>query len=185
MRLAVGTQRRAKLEAVHRAVLRLRSIPWPEEDSIEIVPVSVPSGVPEMPMGEEEGLAGAANRARAALQLTGADLGLGLEGGVVIVDREEPLLLLRNWAAAWDGARLWYGCGPGIQLPVELSRAILHGEELGVAIDRYAGQQDVRSGRGTFGVLTADLLDRAHAFEDAVLAALAPWYAPSPRIRPG
>jgi len=181
MKLAVGTLRRAKLEAVRRALDRLASIPWPSGSPAELVPVSVPSNVSDMPMDEAEGLRGAANRARAALDRTGADLALGLEGGVVIVDRKKALLLLRNWAAAWDGDRLWYGCGPGIQLPTELSLAILDGEELGVAIDRYAGEHDIRSGRGTFGVLTADLLDRAHAFEDAVLAALAPWYAPLSR----
>jgi len=181
MRLAVGTLRRAKLDAVRGALRRLAALPWPSDGAVEIVPAAVPSGVSDMPMSEEEGLAGAANRARASLAATGADLALGLEGGVVVVDRERPLLLLRNWAAAWDGARLWYGSGPGIQLPQELARPVLAGEELGITIDRYAGQHDVRSGRGTFGVLTADLLHRAHAFEDAVLAALAPWYAPAAR----
>ncbi|HHQ48077.1 MAG TPA: DUF84 family protein [Acidobacteria bacterium] len=176
MRLAVGTLRRAKLDAVRGAVEHLRALPWPTGEPLEIVPIAVPSGVSDMPMSEEEGLAGAANRARAALSATGAELALGLEGGVVVVDREQPLLILRNWAAAWDGRRLWYGSGPGIQLPAELAETVLGGEELGVAIDRYAGEHDIRSGRGTFGVLTADLLDRAHAFEDAVVAALAPWY---------
>jgi len=184
MRIAIGTQRRAKLEAVRRALLRLQEIPWPEDGAAHIVPVSVPSGVSPMPLSEREGLAGAANRARAALEATGADLALGLEGGAVVLDPGEPLLLLRNWAAAWDGSRLWYGSGPGIELPPQLSKPILQGEELGVAIDRYTGQHDIRSGRGTFGVLTADLLDRAHAFEDAVLAALAPWYARWPSGTP-
>lgn len=178
MKLAVGTLRRAKLEAVHGALARLHRLPWPSGERVEVLPVSVPSGVPDMPMSEEEGLQGAANRARAALEVTGGSLALGLEGGVIVVGPPEPIVVLRNWAAAWDGNRLWFGSGPGIQLPRELAVAVLGGEELGLAIDRYAGEHDVRSGRGTFGVLTADLLDRRHAFEDAVLAALAPWYAP-------
>ena len=52
MRLAVGTLREAKLEAVRRALSRLATIPWPPGPPAEIVPVSVPSGVPEMPLSE-------------------------------------------------------------------------------------------------------------------------------------
>lgn len=178
MRIAVGTLRHSKLEAVRGALHRLRGLPWPPGGKVELLSVSVPSGVPDMPMAEGEGLRGAANRARGALDATGASLALGLEGGVIVARRPEPVVILRNWAAAWDGSRLWFGSGPGMQLPAELSSAVLDGEELGLAIDRYAGEHDVRSGRGTLGVLTADLLDRRHAFEDAVLAALAPWYAP-------
>ena len=145
-----------------------------------MVPVAVASGVPEMPMSESEGVAGARNRAMAALAATGADLALGLEGGVAVLDRSAPVVVLRNWAAAWDGHRMWIGSGPGLQLPSVLAGAVLAGEELGDAIDRYSGERDVRSGRGTFGVVTRDVIDRAHAFEDAVLGALAPWYASPP-----
>ena len=176
MRLAVGTLRKPKLLAVQRALARLAEHGWPGEE-VELVPVAADSGVSQMPLSEEEGVAGAGNRAREALRTAGADLALGLEGGVVVLGEQPPLVLLRNWAAAWDGSRLAVGSGPGIQLPGELAAAVLAGEELGDAIDRHAGGRDIRSGRGTFGVLTADVVDRADAFATAVLAALAPWYA--------
>lgn len=176
MRLAVGTLREAKLAAVRRALARLEERGWPG-GGVTVVPVAAASGVSEMPLSEEEGVAGARNRARSALRATGAELALGLEGGVAILAAQPPVVLLRNWAAAWDGSRLSIGCGPGIQLPRELAEAVLAGEELGDAIDRYARGRDIRSGRGTFGVLTADVVDRADAFAAAVLAALAPWYA--------
>jgi len=175
MRIAVGTLRRAKLEAVRRALETLEDRGWPGE-AVEVVPVAVPSGVSDMPLDEAEGVAGARNRARAAREAAGADLALGLEGGVVRVNGDPPVVLLRNWAAAWDGERLAVGSGPGIELPRELAEAVLGGEELGDAIDRWAGGRDIRSGRGTFGVLTDDLVDRADAFAAAILAALAPWY---------
>lgn len=176
MRMAVGTLRRAKLEAVHLALERLRGLGWPDGGRIEMVPVRVSSGVSEMPMSEEEGVRGAFNRARSALEAAGADLGLGLEGGVAVVSANPTVMMLRNWAVAWDGRLRWVGTGPGFELPKELAAAVLAGEELGEAIDRFAGEHDVRSGRGTFGVVTRDLIDRAHAFEDAVVGALAPWY---------
>lgn len=183
MRLAVGTLRAAKLEAVRHAVARLATLGWPADGRVQTVPVDVPSGVSEMPMTEAEGVMGARQRARAALEATAADLALGLEGGVVVLDARTPVVVLRNWAAAWDGEQEWVGSGPGLQLPVELARAVLGGVELGDAIDDFADEHDVRSGRGTFGVLTRDLIDRAHAFEDAVLGALTPWYSTGRSVR--
>jgi inosine/xanthosine triphosphatase len=180
-RLAVGTLRRAKLEAVRLALDRLVAAGWTDAAGYEIVPVDVPSGVSAMPMSETEGVRGARLRAQAALAATGADVALGLEGGAVVVDCDPPLVLLRNWAAASDGHRTWVGSGPGIMLPEALARSLLDGAELGVVIDRFAGGRDIRSGRGAFGVLTADHIDRAAAFADAVITALAPWYNPDLR----
>jgi inosine/xanthosine triphosphatase len=177
-RLAVGTLRQAKLDAVRLALDRLSTAGWADAAGCEVVPVDVPSGVSAMPMSETEGVRGARLRAQAALAATGADLALGLEGGAVVVDRAMPLVLLRNWAAASDGHRTWVGSGPGIMLPEALARSLLDGAELGVVIDRFAGGRDIRSGRGAFGVLTADHIDRAAAFADAVITALAPWYNP-------
>jgi non-canonical (house-cleaning) NTP pyrophosphatase len=109
----------------------------------------------------------------------GAELGIGLEGGAVVVDREREVVLLRNWAAATDGKLEWIGSGPGVQLPTALARAVLAGEELATAVDRYANASDVRSGRGAFGVITGDRITRAEAFTAAILTALAPWYHPA------
>jgi|AMFO01.1.fsa_nt_gi Uncharacterized conserved protein len=178
MRLAVGTLRRAKLDGVRDALERLAALPWPGDGAVEVVPLRAPSGVAAMPMSEEEGIRGAWNRARFAAEATGADLALGLEGGVRVLGGRPPLVVLCNWAVAWDGRRRWLGAGPGVQLPTALAEAVLAGEELGDAIDRFSGERDVRSGRGTFGVLTRDVIGRAHAFELAVLGALAPWYNP-------
>ncbi len=177
-RLAVGTLRQAKLDAVRLALDRLAAAGWADAVGCEVLPVDVPSGVSAMPMSEPEGVLGARQRAQSALAATGADLALGLEGGAVVVDPDVPLVLLRNWAAACDGQRTWVGSGPGIMLPAALARALLDGAELGVVIDRFADGRDIRSGRGAFGVLTADHIDRAAAFADAVITALAPWYNP-------
>ncbi len=176
MRVAVGTLRRAKLEAVHRAFERLADVGVWMTDGIELIPTDVPSGVAAMPMSEEEGIAGARNRARRSGELVDADLALGLEGGVIVVPGAPPILILRNWAVAWDGRTEWIGSGPGVQLPARLARAVLGGVELGEAIDVFAGAHDIRSGRGTFGVLTRDVMDRSEAFAEAVVAALVPWY---------
>jgi non-canonical (house-cleaning) NTP pyrophosphatase len=45
-------------------------------------------------------------------------------------------------------------------------------------IDEVAGQQDVRSRQGAWGVLSRDLFTRAMSFEVALIAAFAPFYNP-------
>lgn len=72
-RVAVGTKNPAKIDAVESKV----QIQWPDS---EIIPVSVPSGVSEMPMSDAECIQGAKNRASAALAEANADLAFGLEG---------------------------------------------------------------------------------------------------------
>ena len=179
MRIAVATLRRPKLEGVRRALERLRRLPWPN-DEVEIMPFEVESGEPDTPLSDTATLRGARRRARTVLeQHPDADLGLGLEGGVDEIPGQPPAAVLRNWAVAWDGTREGVGSGPGILLPPVLSEAVLGGGDLAAAIDRLAGERDIRSRQGTFGVLTADLIDPTEAFALAVTAALCPWYEPA------
>ncbi|HZS43795.1 MAG TPA: DUF84 family protein, partial [Blastocatellia bacterium] len=69
------------------------------------------------------------------------------------------------------------GSSPSIEVPRQIAAGVFEGgDELSVVIDRIAGEHDVRSKQGTWGVLTLDLLTRRQSFEAALLAALAPFY---------
>ena len=128
--------------------------------------------------GFAKALAGARARARAALgSAPGADIALGLEGGVEILGREPLEVALRNWAVAWDGSREGIGSSAGVLLLESVAAAVLAGEDLAAVIDRFAAEHDVRSRQGAFGVLTAGVVNRADAYAQAVLTALAPFYA--------
>ena len=48
--------------------------------------------------------------------------------------------------------------------------------ELAEVIDETAGEHDVRSRQGAWGVLSRDLFTRAMSFEVALVAAFAPFY---------
>src|SRR5512147_411633 len=87
MLIAIGSTNPVKCNA-SRAVLASL---YPDA---EFVCAEVPSGVSAQPWGDVETRTGALNRARAALEHTGADLAIGLEGGVQ--DSEFGLL-----TAAW------------------------------------------------------------------------------------
>lgn len=146
---------------------------WP--DAI-VIPVDVATGVSEMPMSDAESLAGAKNRAQAALAQAQADLGVGLEGGV----NPEPIgLVLHGWVVVVDGhGRTGIGGAGRLPLPETIARRVLAGEELGPVMDAVLGQTEVRKQGGAVGALTAGLVLRQEAFAQGVAYALAPFVAP-------
>ena len=169
-RVAVGSRNPVKIAAV-RAVLA-RVAPDAAVDG-----VAVSSGVPDQPWGDDETIRGARERARAALSAEGAELAVGLEGGVV--DMGDGTVHTCAWAVAVDrSGREGVGGSLAMPLPAAVARLVRDGLELGHAMDRVSGQHDVKHGQGAVGLLTAGLVDRQRAYEVLVTYALAPWLAP-------
>ena len=84
---------------------------------------------------------------------------------------------LKGWAYVTDGSRGSFGASPSIIVPEVLVHAVVEGgRELAEVIDETAGEHDVRSRQGAWGVLSRDLLTRAMSFEVALVAAFAPFY---------
>ena len=164
-RVAVGSTNPVKLGAV-RAVLRQLA------PSISVEGVAVGSGVPDQPHGDEQTIAGAANRAHAARAALDADLGVGIEGGVV----ETPTgMRTCAWAvvATRDGAT-HVGGSLSMPLPDTVAALIRDGAELGHAIDRLAGTENIKHSAGAVGILTEGLVSRQQAYEVIIAYALAP-----------
>ncbi|MCA1631499.1 MAG: DUF84 family protein [Acidobacteria bacterium] len=62
-------------------------------------------------------------------------------------------------------------------MPAHIVREVVVGRrELGEVIDEVAGERDVRSKQGAWGVISRELLTRAQSFESALVAAFAPFY---------
>lgn len=172
-----------------RATVRAAPEGWTVEAS------AVPSGVAEQPTGRSETVAGAENRARAALETaaptrsgpddgterpTGGDagataaLGVGIEGGVARPDGLDGLWLIM-WAAATDGDRTGRGGGPTLRLPDRIAERVDGGEELGPVMDDVLGESGVARDRGAAGALTGGAIDRERALAAAVAGALGPF----------
>ena len=167
--IAVGSANPAKIEAVRAAVAGV----WPEAT---VRGVSVSSGVSAMPTGDEECLAGARNRARAAREAAGADLGVGMEGGVA---HTTAGLMLLGWVAVVDGNGVeGVSSTARLPLPAPIAERVLAGEELGPVMDDILGVEKSNHRGGAIGALTAGLVPRADAFAMAVLYALSPFIAP-------
>jgi non-canonical (house-cleaning) NTP pyrophosphatase len=89
----------------------------------------------------------------------------------------KPHTFLRGWAYVSDGERGSFGASPSIIVPGPVVRAVIDGKrELAIVIDETAGELDVRSRQGAWGVLSRDLFTRAMSFEVALVAAFAPFY---------
>lgn len=167
-RVAVGSSNPVKVAAV-RAVLA-RAAP-----ETEVVSVEVASGVPDQPWGDEETIRGATARARAALTVADADLGIGIEGGVV--ETPEGVRTCAWAAIAGRDGRIHVGGSLAMPLPPAVATLVRAGTELGHAMDVVSGGKDTKRGAGAVGILTGGLVDRRGAYEVIVTYALAPWIA--------
>jgi inosine/xanthosine triphosphatase len=182
MIIALGSDRAAKIMAVRAAVVRIAGLDarWNEAT---ITARAVETDAPAMPLTDWELMHGARARALAAREAlqgegTRADIYIGLEGGFhsISVD-DEWHTFLRGWAYAMDDERGYFGATPSVSVPTSIAEMVIDGKrELGVVIDEVAGERDVRSRQGAWGVLSRDLLTRSVSFESALIAALAPFY---------
>jgi len=164
-RAAIGSRNPAKIEAVRRALARLAP-------GCALQAVDVASGVPDQPVGDDATRQGARNRARAALEASGADIAFGLEGGVA---HEPPVVWLVSWVAAVtrDGRS---GDASGLRMPLPSSVAgrLEGGDELGTIIDDLFGVSASKQHSGAVGLLTEGFVSRTDAFADLVAMACAP-----------
>ena len=168
--IAVGSTNPVKIAAA-RAVLGALA------PSATIDGIAVASTVPDQPVGDDETIRGAIARARAALAATGADLGVGSEGGVV--EDADGGMRTCAWAAIVD-ARGHTGVGGSLAmaLPPRVAEMIRAGIELGHAMDALVGAHDTKRGAGAVGILTAGLVDRQRAYEVLVTYAVARFVTP-------
>ena len=132
----------------------------------EVIGVDVDSGVAEQPWGDEETLLGAKQRARAALDKSQASIGVGLEGGVQII---EGILYVCNWGALVDkhGAEIIAG-GARFPLPENIKQKLEEGQILGPVISEYARRADVSKKEGAIGIFTNGTVSRTDMYEHLV-----------------
>ena len=181
-RVALGSDRAAKIMAVRAAVARVAEVDLAWTDA-SVVARKVQTDAPAMPLNDWQLMSGARQMALAVrdilvAQKLDADLYVGLEGGFHSIQLDsEWLTFLRGWAFVTDGERGSFGMSPSIAVPEPIVESVVKGKrELGEVIDEVAGMRDVRSKQGAWGVLSRDLLTRSMSFEAALIAAFAPFY---------
>ncbi|MHA6260389.1 DUF84 family protein [Sporosarcina sp. CAU 1771] len=155
MEFIIGSKNKAKIKAVKEALENHfpDAVVYSEE---------VGSGVSEQPFGEEETRIGAINRALRASGYKKGAIGIGLEGGVRII---EGKMYLCNWGALAlsDGTKFTAG-GAQIPLPLSIATELIEGKELGQVIEHYFDATDIRNNEGAIGMLTAGVVNRDDLF---------------------
>ena len=184
IRIAVGSKRTPKLDAVREALSTLGPLLHPKSN-FEVTGFEVETGVSHTPRSRIELMAGARGRCE-ALRSIGEQTAayfVGLEGGLDVMyeDGNEAgrrLVFLESWAYVSDaGGRGFYGRSGAILLPEALAIEVLdRGTELSKAIEAYTGIQGVRDSQGAWGILTKNLINRQESFRIAVVSAFAPFF---------
>ena len=170
-RVRVGSTNEPKLDAVRNALA-------PYAPDVEVAGVDVPSGVPEQPVGWEEIVRGARNRARLARASEPCDLGVGLEDGLVALPDGEGELRHLNvgCAAIAHGERIWLGFSSGFAYPPGCTEpAVRDRAPIGSLFDRFWQQRRGEAAArtlGNIGKLTLGVLPRSEYIRHAVLCAL-------------
>lgn len=165
MDVAVGSENPVKIAATERALA--------DRLTADVAGVAVDPAVPEQPRGHGETLAGARSRADQAVA-TGADLGVGIEGGVAQLSEPTGLFLVM-WAAVTDGDRTGVGAGPNFRLPAAVADRVEADGELGPVMDELLDTDDLGAGAGAAGALTDGVVDRESSLVHAVAAAAGPF----------
>jgi inosine/xanthosine triphosphatase len=164
--IAVGSTNPVKLAAVQVVLGRA----FPEAT---FIPVEAPSGVPEQPWGDDETRLGAFNRANQALAKTGADYGVGLEGGL---SETSVGLMTCAWCAMVDRrGKVGYGGGVKMLLPPLVADILRQHGELGPVMDTLINEPGTKQKQGAVGILTNGLSNRQAAYEQLVAMAAAPF----------
>lgn len=164
VRVRVGTGNPVKVEAVRRVLNGLF-------DRVEVDSVEVDPGVPPQPQGREA-LRGALNRARRALGE--ADLGVGIEAGLVRQPGVRRDLDVQFCVVVDRGGRVTVGTGPGFEHPPTVLRMVADGFTVGEAMERLTGVPDIGTREGAIGHLSEGRMGRTRLTEAAVLMAMVP-----------
>lgn len=135
--------------------------------------ISVPSGVSDQPMTDEETFAGARNRAiNAGKAEAEAHYWAGVEGGIQKNGSEMEAFA---WVVILSADKSGKARTASFQLPPAVVELIDQGMELGHADDMVFKRNNSKQKNGAVGILTNDLIDRVGYYEPAVILALIPF----------
>jgi len=162
---AIGSKNPAKVKAAKSAVGKYFK-------DAEFLIVDVDSGVDRQPI-DDETETGARNRAAGALKKTGADFGIGIEGGLVG-------LYGRHYATACcvvasKSGEIHIAYSPFFELPQKMLEHVRQRRELGDIMDEHTGRKGTKQEEGALGILSRGKMTRVQALEAAVVLALMPF----------
>lgn len=169
--LVVASRNPVKIQAAQKGFEEM----FPQE-TFTAEGISVPSGVSDQPMGDEETYQGAWNRVQAAkAQQPDADYWIGIEGGNIPQGKEMEVMA---WVIVLSKEQMGKARTAGFYLPPKVMELINQGYELGHADDIVFGVSNSKQTGGSSGLLTNGVMDRLRFYVPAVVLALIPFLKP-------
>jgi len=170
MKILVGTKNPVKLEAAKEAFELYH-------ETVEVISLEVDSGVKTQPINEETYL-GAENRALALKKLNsresfGADYMIGIEGGI-----KETF---GRWFAFGcmclidKHGNKSFGTSAHFQLPQNVVKRLLNGEELGHVMDDIQNEKNTKQKLGAIGYFTEGKMNRKELYIPGIISAIIPF----------
>ena len=167
MKIVVASKNPVKMNASCKAFAQCFA------DTPEVCGISVPSGVADQPMNEEETLLGARNRVRHAIEgASSGDYYVGIEGGIEMLNGR---MFAFAWIVVSDGQTEGEARTAAFELPVAISRLVREGMELGDADDQVFRKKNSKQQNGAVGLLSRDHITRQTLYEQAIILALIPF----------
>jgi inosine/xanthosine triphosphatase len=161
--IAVGSRNPVKIQATQAGAGTMLG-------EVEVIGIEVDSGVSAQPMSDEEMIAGAMQRAKAALAaMPNASYGVGLEGGC---SELKEGLFAGAWCVVVNRAGVAGLASTGkFELPPRVAELVRGGMELGHADDLVHGRSNSKQSTGSIGILTHGKYVRAQFYTPAVMMA--------------
>ena len=173
MTILIASTNPNKIEGTKKAFLEFPEV-FGAVNKLEIQANKFPSNVPDQPIGYEQILSGAYNRALNAKDSdTNSiyDFYVGIESGIVFV-RNHPHVV--TYACVMNkNNRFYFGSSAFFPLPKNVINTLFKGQELAVFAEELTGVHDVRSKGGLSGYLFKDKYTRADVNYLSVKGALA------------
>jgi inosine/xanthosine triphosphatase len=165
MIVGVGTKNEAKVGAVRGLLSE-----YPFLAHAKVVGREVPSGVSAQPLGWDEIMRGAKNRAKGACE--GYDFGFGIESGLIPVPHTKTGLMDVCACAIYDGQEFHLGISSGFEVPFALLE-LMQVEKL--ELNEAFKKANLPTNPNVFGViesLTNGRVDRIAFTQQAIRNAL-------------
>ncbi len=170
-KIIIASQNPVKINATRKAFIAAFG------DHQTFAGTSVPSGVADQPMSDEETLTGALNRSNAAkVAFPDADFWVGLEGGVAQLPSG---MYAFAWVVVQSKTQVGQAKSSYLPLAPIIAQRLQNGEELGPVNDAVFGQKDSKKAGGAAGLLTKNILSREKIYTDTVILALIPFLHPA------
>jgi len=165
MKVAVGSTNPVKIQAVTEAFQEMLN-------GGDVIGIQVKSDVSDQPFNEEV-LEGAVNRAEKALKLTGAEFGVGIEGGVIQLGEKWYNLgfvtIIDKKGRRGTGTSGWFECPP------KILDQLKRGRELGDVMDELTGMKNTKMQNGAIGIFTKGKVPRKDLYKHGIFMALIPF----------